>query len=123
MVSYDKKLSQEEFLANSSLIASNVTADFADRVTLMTEKHLDPVAVHNATLFNAVRQPDPEADALMRDTVAELIGAAKIGDLIAYTDLGGRGFRSIARLIGAHELKLEGHVRVDYDSRVMRRAA
>lgn len=116
MVKYDKKLSDEEFLAKSSRIASNVTADFADRVTLMTEKHLDPVAVHNATLLNAVRKPDPDADAIMRDMVSNLIGAAKIGDLIAYTGLAGRGFRSIARLIAAHELELQEPVRIDYDS-------
>jgi len=123
MVKYDEKLSDEEFFAKSSRIAAEVTADFADRVTLMTEKHLDPVAVHNATLLNAVRKPDPDADAIMRDMVSNLIGAAKIGDLIAYTGLGGRGFRSIARLIGAHELELRGRVRIDYDSHVTRRAA
>ncbi|WP_417725599.1 hypothetical protein [Salipiger sp.] len=123
MVKYDEKLSDEEFFAKSSRIAAEVTADFADRVTLMTEKHLDPVAVHNATLLNAVRKPDPDADAIMRDMVSNLIGAAKIGDLIAHTGLGGRGFRSIARLIGAHELELRGRVRIDYDSHVMRRAA
>lgn len=123
MVKYDKKLSDEEFLAKSSRIASNATADFADRVTLMTENHLDPVAVHNATLLNAVRKPDPDSDAIMRDMVSNLVGAAKIGDLIAHTGLGGRGFRSIARLIGAHELQLRDRVRIDYDSHVMRRAA
>lgn len=123
MVKYDKKLSDEEFFAKSSRIASNVTPDFADRVTLMTEKHLDPVAVHNATLLNAVRKPDPDADAIMRDMVSNLIGAAKIGDLIAHTGLGGRGFRSIARLIGAHELELHHQARIDYDSYVMKKAA
>lgn len=123
MVKYDKKLSDEKFIAKSSRIVAHVTTDFADRVTLLTEKHLDPVAVHNAILFNAVRKPDPDADAVMRDAVSNLIGAAKIGDLIQHTGLGGRGFRSIARLIGAHELELQRPARIDYDSYVMRRAA
>lgn len=68
MVKYDRKLSREEFRAQIADIAAHVTPDFADRVTLMTERHLDPVDLHNATLFNAVRKPDPEADAVMRDT-------------------------------------------------------
>ncbi|WP_055665020.1 hypothetical protein [Jannaschia seosinensis] len=70
-----------------------------------------------------LRKPDPDADAIMRETTSDLIGAARIGDLIAHTGLGGRGFRSIARLIGGHELELRDPVRIDYDSHVMRRAA
>jgi hypothetical protein len=34
----------------------------------------------------------------------------------------GRGFRSIARLIGARELELQTPMRIDYDSRVIRRS-
>lgn len=121
MVKYDKKLSDEEFRAEIACIADQVSTSFADRVTLMTEAHLDPVALHNAKLFNAVRKPDPEADAAIRAAVANLVGAVKIGDLIAHTGLAGRGFRSIARLIGAHELALQTPMRIDYDSRVIRR--
>jgi hypothetical protein len=121
MVKYDKKLEQEEFRAHIANIAKQVKPPFADRVRLMTEAHLDPVELHNATLFNAVRKPDHEADAVMRAAVADLVGAVKIGDLIAHTDLAGRGFRSIARLIGAHELALQKPMRIDYDSRIIRR--
>lgn len=121
MVKYDKKLSDEEFRAKIACIADQVSAPFADRVTVMTEAHLDPVALHNAKLFNAVRKPDPEADAAIRAAVADLVGAVKIGDLIAHTGLAGRGFRSIARLIGAYELDLQTPMRIGYDSRVYRR--
>lgn len=123
MVKHHKKLSAEEFQAEIATISSQVTPDFADRVTIMTEKHLDPVDVYNATLFNAVRKPDPEADAAMADAVSGLVGTAKIGDLISHTGLGGRGFRSIARLIGARELELQCPMRIDYDTHVIRRAA
>ena len=123
MVKYDKKLSDEEFQAEIIEIASQVSSDFADRVTLMTEKHFDPIDLFNATLFNAVRQPDPEVDSAIRNAVSGLVGAAKIGDLIAWTGLGGRGFRSIARLIGARELELQRQMRIDYDSYVTRRTA
>lgn len=123
MIKYDEKLSLEAFQAEIANTASHVTAEFADRVTIMTEKHLDPVDLHNATLFKATRKPDPEADAIMRDTVAKLVGAAKIGDLVAHTGLGGRGFRSIARLIGARELELPRPMRIDYDTHIIRRAA
>jgi len=123
MVKYDKKLEQEAFRAHIAHIAEQVTESFADRVRLMTEAHLDPVELHNATLFNAVRKPDPEADAIMRDAVADFVGAVRIGDLISHTGLAGRGFRSIARLIGAHELALQTPMRIDYDSHVARRIA
>lgn len=123
MVKYDEKLSFEEFQAEIADIASHVTAEFADRVTIMTEKHLDPVDLHNAKLFKAVRRRDPEVDMAMRDAVSDLVGAAKIGDLVAHTGLGGRGFRSIARLIGARELELQRPMRIDYDTHVIRRAA
>ncbi|MAU43572.1 MAG: hypothetical protein CMP09_01760 [Yangia sp.] len=123
MVKYDDKLGQEEFRDEISKIAAQVPPEFADRVTLMTEKHLDPVDIFNSTLFNAVRFPDDEADAAMRQTIGRLNGAARIGDLIAHTGLGGRGFRSIARLISSRELALQGRVRVTYDSLVMRGAA
>ena len=123
MVKYDAKLKQEEFRAEIAEIATQVTPEFADRVTLMTEKHLDPIDVFNATLFNSVRHPDDEADTIMRQTIRRLNGAAKVGDLIAHTGLKGRGFRSIARLIGSRELALQERVRVDYDSLVMRGVA
>lgn len=122
MVKYDNKLEQEEFRAHVACIAGQLPDHFADRVTLMTEAHIDPVELHNATLFNAVRKLDPEADAIMRDAVADLVGAVKIGDLVASSGLAGRGFRSIARLIGAHELELQTPMRIDYDSRVIRRS-
>lgn len=123
MVKYDDKLGKEGFRAEISEIAAQVAPDFADRVTLLTEKHLDPVDVFNATLFNAVRHPDDEADAIMRQAISRLNGAAKIEDLIAHTGLEGRGFRAIARLIGSRELELQGRVRVAYHCLVMRRAA
>ncbi|SFU01951.1 hypothetical protein [Sedimentitalea nanhaiensis] len=123
MVKYDEKLSFKEFQAEIVDIASHVTAEFADRVTIMTEKHLDPVDLHNAKLFKAVRRRDPEVDMAMLDAVSDLVGAAKIGDLVAHTGLGGRGFRSIARLIGARELELQRPMRIDYDTHIIRRAA
>ena len=123
MVKYDKKLADQAFRAEIAEIAAQVTPEFSDRVTLMTEKHLDPIDVFNATLFNSVRQPDEAADTVMRAAIKGLNGAAKVGDLIAHTGLKGRGFRSIARLIGLRELQLQDRVRVDYDSLVMRGAA
>jgi hypothetical protein len=123
MVKYHKKLEQEGFRDEIACIASQVTPDFADRVTLVTEKHLDPIELHNATLFNAVRDPDPAADSVMRDAVANLVGAVKISDLIAHTGLGGRGFRAITRLIGNREASLQRAARIDYNSFIIRSAA
>jgi hypothetical protein len=124
MVKYEKKLEQDDFRALIARISSQVLPSFADRVTVMTEKDVDPVDLYNATLVNSIRGDDPEADAVMREVVASMAGYGKIGDLIENTGLGARGFRSIVRLIGSHEIELQQPTRISYDSQVtMRRAA
>ncbi|MDD9708427.1 hypothetical protein PVW53_12875 [Seohaeicola sp. SP36] len=124
MVKYDKKLEQDEFRALIARISSQVFPAFADRVTIMTERDLDPIELYNATLVNSVRHPDPAADDVIRDVVSKLAGAAKISDLIEHTGLGSRGFRSIARLIGSHELKMQKPERIHHDAHVfVQRAA
>jgi hypothetical protein len=124
MVKYEKKLEQDDFRAQIARISSQVLPSFANRVTIMTEKDVDPVELYNATLVNSIRGEDPEADAVMREVVASMAGYGKVADLIAHTGLAARGFRSIVRLIGSHEIELRQPTRISYDSQVtVRRAA
>ena len=102
-------------------IGSQVTPDFADRVSVMTEQHIDPIELHNAELVQAVRLPDPEVDAAARRAVAGMLGAARIGDLVDRIGENGRGFRAVARLIRSHELELATHERITYEALVRRR--
>lgn len=117
------KAATATFQATARRIASQVPQAFSDRVCVMTEKHLDPVEVHNAELIHAVRAPDPEADAAICSVVNGVIGAVRIGDLAEQTGLRGRGFRAVVRQIRSHYLMLAAHERIAPDAFVRRRAA
>lgn len=120
VVKWSTKARKPKFKEETARIASQVPAAFADAVLVVTERHLDPIEVHNAELIYAVRRPEPDFDAAARRVIQGLAGAAKIGDLVAATGDGGQGFRAIVRLIGAHELELVNHERIDHDTLVRR---
>lgn len=83
---------------------------FADEVRLITEEDLDPVVLHNARIFAAVREPDPEADAFVRDAIGALVGGCSIRDLTAWIGMKERGYRAILRLVRSGELRFQaGH--------------
>ncbi len=113
MVKNSRKAAKEDFIAEMRCLASQVTPDIADRVSLITERHLDPIEVHNAELIHSVRLPDPEADAAVRRVVAGLIGAVKIKDIVAAAGCSGRGFLAVVRMIRKHELELVAHERIE----------
>jgi hypothetical protein len=121
IVKHSKKAAQAQFRAEMRLLASQVTADVAHRVSLVTEKHLDPIELHNAELIHSVRLPDPEPDALVRRAVAGITGAAKIQDIIMKAGCSGRGFLAVVRLIRSHELELVSHERIEPEVLVRRR--
>ena len=117
------KAATATFQATARRIASQVPQAFADRVWVLTEKHLDPVEVHNAELIHAVRVPDPEADAAILSAASGINGAVRIGDLAEQTRLRGRGFWAVVRQIRRHHLVLATHERIAPDAFVRRRAA
>jgi hypothetical protein len=121
VVKWSTKARKPQFKEVTARIASQVPPAFADEVLVVTERHLDPIEVHNAELIHAARFPEPEVDAAARHTILCLGGAAKIGDLVAAVGHGGQGFRAIVRLIGAHELELVEHERITYETFVRRR--
>lgn len=122
VVKNSKTAAKPEFRSEIGRLAGQVTPDVADRVCLITERHLDPIEVHNAELIHSVRQQDPEPEVAIRKVVAKLTGAARIGDLVDAAGYGGRGFRSIVRLIRMGELELISHERIAPNATVRRRA-
>ena len=120
VVKWSTKARKPEFKAKTARIASQVPPAFADEVLVVTERHLDPIEVHNAELIYAVRLPEADFDAAARRVIQCLTGAAKIGDLVDATGHEGQGFRALVRLIGAHELQLVAHERITYDTLVRR---
>lgn len=95
--------------------------EIADAVSIVTEKHLDPIEVHNAELLHSVRLPDPEPDAAVSRVVAGLTGAAKITDIVATAGCEGAGFQSVVRMIRRHELELASQGYIEPRSLVRRR--
>ena len=118
-----KKLACEEFRAESLEIARQITTDFADQVTIMTERDIDPVELHNAAFLHGLREVDPEADSAARRFLARTVGAVPVRDIVAAVDLAGRGFRAVGRLVRNKELELLRKERLAMDTLVMRRAA
>lgn len=123
IVKANKRLASEDFREETRRIASQVTPDFADRVCVMTEKHIDPIEAHNAELLHSVRRPDPEADSAARRALADVRGSVRVGDLVERTGFRGRGFRAVVRLIRGRELELSRQERIGHGALVRRRAA
>jgi hypothetical protein len=118
-----KKLACEDFLAESREIARQVTPDFADQVTIMTERDIDPIEVHNAAFLHGLREADPEADSAARRFLARTVGAVSVRDVVTAVDLDGRGFRAVGRLLRNKEIELLKKERISMDALVMRRIA
>lgn len=123
MVKPSRKLRCPIFTAEAARISTKVTRSFADRVTIMTERHLDPVELYNAKFLAGLRDIDAEADSAVRRASKDLTGAVKISELASSASESGRGFRAVGRLIRQRELRLVGRTRIELSSYVTREAA
>jgi len=101
-------------------ISSQARGTFADRVVTMTENHIDRVELFNAELLHEMRRPDPVPDAAVRRAIRDLVGAARVGDLVDHIGLGADGFRAIVRLVRSRELVLAERARLTHDALVRR---
>lgn len=86
--------------------------DFADEVRLFSDADLDPVELHNAQVFAAVREPDPEADAAAMALAASLEGGRSLRDLSQEIGMQARGYRALLRLMRDQELRAFEHTKI-----------
>jgi len=100
------------FLEKISAVSAKAVPEFADKVRVVTERHLDPIEVHNAALFHAVRHPDPDADTVAVTVTSDLVGAARLDELTDEIGMGVRGFRALIREVARHRLHLVCHERI-----------
>lgn len=112
---------KRNFAETLKRVAAQMPVGFADAVYLITDRHLDPVDVHNAWLLFGMRHPDPEADAAAARVIATMMGAMRLRDLAAATGLEGRGLRALLRLVGQRCLRPVSHERITPDT-VFRKA-
>lgn len=102
---------------------------FADSVSLLTDRDLDPVGLHNAKLLTAVvRDADPDATAQARRAIAALHGAVSLNDLSEAISREGRGhrehgYRALLRLIASRELVPLKHGKISPQTHVIRTGA
>lgn len=104
--------------AKLTQIAAMMPRAVADRVALVTERDLHPVAVANGEIIHAARFPDSEADGRTAAALSQVFGSVAIADLSVATGLGTRVIHSVARLIKAGEVVLCAHERIGMSSRI-----
>jgi hypothetical protein len=115
----EARLRSGRFLSEMQAIAGWVRQKaFANDVRLLTERDVDPVALHNARIIAAVRDPDPDADRTARETAHSFIGAVTLRDLTVATGLEARGYRALLRLVRRGDLQPIRHERLTPDSLV-----
>ncbi|WP_152465435.1 hypothetical protein [Sulfitobacter sp. THAF37] len=112
IVKNSRTAAKPDFRAEMRCLASQVPAEVADRVALVTEKHLDPIEVYNAELIHSVRLHDGEPDDALRGLVSNMGGAARIADIVSTIGGAGQTFRAVVRLIRTHALELVRHERI-----------
>lgn len=118
------RLRSGRFLAEMQTVAWWVSRKrFADDVRLLTDADLDEVELHNAKVIAAVRDPDPEADAVARNGVAAITGAMTLRDLTIATGLEARGYRALLRLVREGHIEPARRERLTPQTLVQRRLA
>ena len=94
-----KRVNKRDFLDEMALISIQaVGSKFCHSVRLITEKCIDPVALRNAEMFQAIEDNDPEADELVTQVVMQLRESLSLQGLTNLTGLGPRGYRAVIRL-------------------------
>jgi hypothetical protein len=108
----------KNFRAQLRQIAAYVPKAIAQKVKLITDADLGRDRVHDAKLIWAARRtPDPEADAAVAVCYSDLTGAITVGDLVARSDLKGRGFMAVVRAIANGGLTANAR-RIGYETLV-----
>ncbi|MBN2741962.1 MAG: hypothetical protein JXR35_13780 [Rhodobacteraceae bacterium] len=111
----------ERFLSEMSQIAEQAReSGFVDDVRLLTDENLDRIDLFNAKLFFAYRRAEPAADRLAHEIHDAMSGLCKLGELVAYFDEPGDGFRAFVRLIQSGHLKLVRHEQISLNSNVFK---
>ncbi|MCU9847818.1 hypothetical protein OEZ60_07340 [Defluviimonas sp. WL0024] len=73
--------------------------NICDAVVTVTERNIHPVQLHNAKLFHAARDPEPELDEVVVAHLKKVSRPISINEFLSGTGIGGRGFFSVARAI------------------------
>jgi hypothetical protein len=120
MVKAGYRFAQAKIRDELAFIASRVPNSFADKVEVVTEKHLLPSEIYNAEMMHQMRRPVPNDDAAARQAIRNIRGQVLLRDLVEVIGHGGDGFQALVRLIRSQELKLTRQERISYETYVTR---
>ena len=109
-----------DFQCDMQWLRVAVVPRLADRMVVVTERHVDPVALDNAKLMHAARFPDHVVDQTLQARIAGLEGSIAIGTLATQIATDGSGYFAIVRAIRRGELICPVGVRISTETRVCR---
>jgi hypothetical protein len=113
----------DEYLERMAHIRIGAVPEHFDDLVTVTERNIDPVALHNAELLHSCCDRDPEADEAVAQLVAAMQEPARILDIARPTGLGGRANRAAVRLIARRVLEPVRHERIQPTTLVRRISA
>jgi hypothetical protein len=87
-------------------VAKAAIGNICDAVVTVTERNIHPVRLHNAKLFHAARDAEPELDAIVVGHLQGVSDPISIGAFLEKSNVGGRGFFSVARAIRFEQVQL-----------------
>lgn len=88
-----------EYRAIIAEVKKSAIGNICDDVKTVTERNIHPTRLHNAKLFHAARDAEPEMDGIVVDCLKTVSHAISIDEFLDVSGIGGRGFFSVARAI------------------------
>ncbi len=89
----------EVYKAQIAAVKRAAIGSICHAVATITERNIAPDVLHNAKLYHAARDPEPELDAEIHSKLHLIVGPTPIGDFLGQIGVGGAGFFSMARAI------------------------
>jgi len=94
------------YKANFRRIRQAAVGSICDAAITVTERNISPVALHNAKLFHAARDPQPEIDQLLLAGLPRLTHLQPISEFLDAVGINGHGFFAVARAIRMGKISL-----------------
>ena len=101
--------SAEEVARLAIVRRAAIDAGFVDDMERLDETSWDEITASNARYIFGCQRLDDDLDRRAADVVAQMSGIATLGELRQRMDHGGKGIRSLVRLIGKGLLRMVRH--------------
>lgn len=102
----EKTANTHEYQSIIERVAKAAIGNICDAVVTVTERNIHPIRLHNAKLFHAARDAEPELDAIVAGHLQGVSDPTSIRAFLKKSNLGGRGFFSVARAIRFEQIQL-----------------